>query len=264
MSTSGSSFLWRRAPLLPFVQFPWRFLLPATCLAAPLVGLLPKLAPRGGRRWIRIALTFLAVTVATPYVLRVYLLFEPGPGAASQASGNPLHVPASEVAGTDPEAAGLVPPHRLLTAEVLRQRGVTGTASNDFLPLAVERLPTAAPAAAEILSGQARVLDGGWGYPSVWAEIDAASEARVALGQFWFPGWRVWLDGEEVELAAEPGRGRILVTTPPGRHRLEARYGGSRSVALGYGVSLLGWVVLWLCVRHERRSNRPTLTLAAQ
>ncbi len=270
MSTAYSALLWRTLPLLGFVQFPWRFLLPATCLAAPLIGLLPGLIPRRGWRWIRLGLMILAVTVAAPYVLRVYLIFEHDPAAKSE-RGEParesVHVPAVDMAGTDPGKAGLVAPHRVLTVEAIRNRGVTGTASHDFLPRAVELLPGRQPPPAEVIGGRARVVDGGWGsptYPAVWAEIDAASEAQIALGQFWFPGWRVRLDAEAVRVTAEPRRGRLLVTVAPGRHRLEARFGASRVVWLAYGVSLLGLLVVLAWLRHMRRADRPTFTLAAE
>ncbi len=267
MATPLSAFLWGHLPLLRFVQFPWRFLLPATCLAAPLVGLLPRLAPRRARRLVRYALISLAVTVAAPYIFRVYLLFEPDPNGPRQHQGEPVRMPAAQMAGREPAADGLVAPHRLLTIETLRGRGVTGTVSNDFLPSAVERLPRGLPQPAEVVRGDGRLLAGGWGYPSVWAEVEARGETRVALGQFWFPGWRVWLDGKETPVVAEPGRGRLLVTVPAGRHRLEARFGANGSVRWGYAVSLLGVLALGCGVVGWRRiggRTNPTDTLAAE
>ena len=271
MSTALSAFLWRTLPLLGFVQFPWRFLLPATCLAAPLIGLLPKLAPRRAWRWIRYGLMVLTATVATPYIVRVYLIFEHDPSRpAATATNKPeesVHLPAAKMVGVDPAKAGLVAPHRVLTIEAIRNRGVTGTASHDFLPRGVEQLPGRQPPAAEVVGGAARIVDGGWGsptYPTVWAEIEAESEARVALGQFWFPGWRAQLDSEPVEVTAEPRRGRLLITVPPGRHRLEAHFGASSLVWIGYGVSLLGWFVVVAGLRRMRRATRPTFILAAE
>ena len=150
---------------------------------------------------------------------------------------------------------------------------MTGTASHDFLPRAATNLPHGAPPPAEVLAGSARVVEGGWGYPSVWAEIEvsgnaATSPARIALGQFWFPGWRAWIDGEPIKIAAEPSGGRIEVTLPaslsPGRHRIEARFGASRLVWLGRGVSLLGLLALFFLIVRERRIQKSPLTLAAR
>jgi hypothetical protein len=157
-----------------------------------------------------------------------------------------------------------VAPHEVLTIETIRARGVTGTASHEFLPRAVTRLPAMQPPAAEVLSGQATVAAGGWGYPRVWADVDAASEAEIALGQFWFPGWRVRLDGAKVPVRPEPGGGRLLVTVPPGRHRLEARFGASSPVWAGYALTLLGWLALAWLARRESRAARPALTLGAR
>jgi hypothetical protein len=98
----------------------------------------------------------------------------------------------------------------------------------------------------------------------VWAEIDAATEADIALGQFWFPGWRVRLDGKGLPARPEPGGGRLLVTVPAGQHRLEARFGASPPVWAGYALSLLGWLALAWLARREKLAARPALTLGAQ
>lgn len=249
-TTTWSGPLWRSLPLLPFVQFPFRFFLLATALAAPLVGLAVTRAPSPLRPWTAALVTALALLSARPLLEPRYLFVE-------RATGTPRPVAADHLPGaaTDPE---LLPVAGFVTLERLRVSTWTGSAGHDFLPRTVEWLPTApASAAAVSLSPEIEVLAARWTYPGVEAEVRVASPGELALGQFHFPGWRVEVDGAPRPVAAEPGRGRLLVRLELGDRRVVARFGATPLRRVAGTVSLLAALALAaLPLARRRRRGR--------
>ncbi len=106
------------------------------------------------------------------------------------------------------------------------------------------RLLPSAPARVEELAVAAR---------RITALVTAQGDALVATSQPAIPGWRVMLDGEEVESLAVNGAFLGLVV-PEGPHRVEMVY-APRSWTLGWllaaGGLLAGGGLLWLGRRRE-------------
>lgn len=250
MTQAVSAPLWRSLPLLPYVQFPWRFLLPASVLAALGLAALPPLAPRRWRPVATVLLVVLALAGARGLARARYAFHDP-------AADRSVVVTASSA----PEAAAdprLVPPHRFLTLENLRRLGVTGTVGHEFLPVWVEELPRSLPrAGAEAASPGIRVVESGWGYPRVWAEVEAAEAGTVHLNQFYFPGWQAEVDGRRVPVHPEPGRGRLAVEVAAGRHRIEARFAATPVRRAGHLLSLGTMLALALWAAEARRRLQP-------
>jgi len=216
-TTALAAPLWRALPLARFVQFPFRFFLLATVLAAPLVGLAVARAPERWRPWLAGAVAAAALLLARP-ALDVRYLF------LARATALPVPVAAAglERALSDP---ALAEPGELVTLERLRRAHWSATAGHEFLPRTVSELPAGPEAAAaEARGAGVEVLASEWGYPEVRAEIRVSAPGELALGQFWFPGWRVEVDGRARAARAEPGRGRILVAVAPGDRRVVARF----------------------------------------
>ncbi|MBP1643444.1 MAG: rane protein of unknown function [Acidobacteria bacterium] len=252
MASSLAAPLWRLAPPLAFVQFPFRFLLFATAFAAPLVGLAVTRAPERWRAWLSAATVALALLLARPALDVRYLLLE-------RATLAPVPVPAAELAraAADP---GLGAAAGLITIDAIRGAHWSGSAGHEYLPRTVTILPDGEPvAAASALTPGVRVVASGWAYPAeVRAEVDVTAPGEVALAQFWFPGWRVEVDGRERAAAPEPGRGRIVVALAPGERAVVARFGPTplrRAAALA---SALAAAALAAALLASRRKGLPT------
>jgi len=248
MATPITRPLWEHLPGLAWVQFPFRWLLPATVGAALLAGAAVTALPL---RW-RPHASALAVAVA---LLLVRPLLEPRAVLIDRSSGAPVWVERGRVGATatDPR---LVAPEFYFDAETIRRLPISGTSSDDFLPKAVSGdVPAPGPAAepagaAEPDRGGVEVVDSGWGYPSVFAEVRVERPAALALHQFDFPGWRVEVDGVQRSHRTEPVHGRIVVDLEPGDRRVVARFGATRIDYVGramalLGLGLLGFVVRW-------------------
>jgi hypothetical protein len=58
----------------------------------------------------------------------------------------------------------------------------------------------------------------------------------VQVNFFYFPGWRVHLDGLPVDTRPSP-TGAILIDVDAGRHTIEARFGDTPPRTLGMAIS---------------------------
>lgn len=232
--TPLSRLLWDHLPLLPMVQFPWRFLsiqaFAAALLAVPLVQALPR------SRWVALAISALLIVSAlgalrperleieeadvTVERLRLYELFTGNIGSTVRYEYLPQWA--------NP---------RPFTSETV----ITGVAKAPPLVVAGE-------ATAELALAQRR---------EVWNVQVTSNGAELAFQTYYFPGWRAWVDGQPVAVSPLPGLGYIRLSVPFGAHRVELAFGRTRSRALVEGASLLALlatlgVILWQPLRTRR------------
>ncbi len=70
--------------------------------------------------------------------------------------------------------------------------------------------------------------------------------AVAELQTYYFPGWKIWVDGKEVGI--DPSRdkllGRMQVDLTPGKHQILARFTNTPIRTIGNTLSLLSWLVL--------------------
>jgi len=248
MTLPQSSRVWDRLPLISFVQFPWRFLLPATFFGALLAAALPLNLPRRWRLAAVLSLVLLAVAASGQYFRVRYVFQDMERKTFVIAEPSMAHA-----AVLDPK---LVSPDRYLTIDEIRKLGVTSTASDDYLPMTCTKPPTAVPAqAVEPIGGEAKVISSTWGYPQVHAEVQASGFQDVAVNQFYFPGWQARLDGAKAPIKIEPQSGRMLVTLPPGRHFLELEFKDTsiRRWSKYISVAALAFLMLWLWIDLRKK-----------
>jgi len=243
LATSWSEPLWRALPLIRFVQFPFRFFLLATVLAAPLVGFwVAEVDPRH-RRLAAGGTIALLLLLAAPWMDVRYAFVD-------RASETVVPVLPSEV----PRARvheRLLSVDEFVSLERMRRSVWSGTAGNDFLPRTVSRRPTSEEIAADAAtgaSGSVRVRASGWGYPALWAEVETSTGGEIVFHQFWFPGWRAQVDGAPRASRAEDESGRLVVSLRPGDRRVRVEFGPTRLRRLA---TLASWLVLLALVGRE-------------
>ncbi len=223
LTLPASRWLWDHLPLLPYVQFPWRLLAPATfataLLAASLAAYLPRLA---GRRLIL------------------------GGAMALLVLANVGHARPERHHDVDPEH---------WTPGALARRGVSVTTSREFEPRWAEAPQPWGREPARVITGSAEIL-AAVRAPERWTvEVRARSEARIELALYYFPGWTVTRAGEPVAVEIAPGSGLLRFRTPPGEHRFEVRFATTPARRLGTAVSLLA-AGLALALTAGGRSRR--------
>lgn len=98
------------------------------------------------------------------------------------------------------------------------------------------------------------------------ATIDAVSPLLVCFHSFYYPGWKVFIDGKEGEIYPDNPFGVILFVLPAGEHDVRVFFGQTpdRRLAemiswLGLGLLILiclGWRPLRLSSNHHRLSQK--------
>ncbi|TKJ30719.1 MAG: hypothetical protein CEE40_04295 [Chloroflexi bacterium B3_Chlor] len=261
MMLSSSSFLWRALPLLPYLQFPWRFLAVTTVSSSVLIGS-PLLLfgvvedqlkpPRGSRRlsYLRI-IAGLAIALILMMANLAHLTVEP------------MYLPEHDVPLTEEEVSlATAAEYDYLNALWVRLWG--GTWGLEYLPAWVQipreefflplEKPPLTPALLQsgdipsiVLNRQAPL--------SKALDIEASSETRLSFHIFYFPGWQFYVDGRRVPTFASGPLGLVTTDVPQGQHRVLLRFETTSARTIGIAISLVSVILLTLLglVLIERR-----------
>jgi hypothetical protein len=257
---SWSLPLWERLPLFYFAQFPWRFLGPASLLTALLAGnslslwfaagprrwpsrlAKPFVTLSAGRSWQSLVATAAAVALLCAFSLRWLYPRDCGQPAATIAA-----IPRFE-----------------------QQTGVIGTTSaGEYLPRYVQEMPDPNALAAmyetggpvvrldpALLPAGATVELAEYGLTSARLLIRSPQPFRAVYRAFYFPGWRVTINGRNVPIVITAPHGLISFDVPAGQAAVQVWF-GTTPLRLGSaflsGASLL--MVLWLAWQGRREGG---------
>jgi hypothetical protein len=217
--TPWSRPLWDHLPLLPFVQFPWRWLSVQALAVAMLIGALACLPRWPGGRWaVAVALSVLSMATVLPGLRVEYL----------------------------PLRDADVTPRRLMLYELFTGN-IGSTVRAEYLPQAVRPRPWTSGAVMgrpepPIGADEARLLSRG-PVTQRW-QVRVTTERELVFATYWFPGWRATVDGQPVPTVAQPGHGGIRVRIPAGTHEVTLALGRSPLRLAAELVSLLGSLAL--------------------
>lgn len=247
MATPLSRPLWAVLPLLPYAQFPWRWLgVTALALAILTAPLAPWLADRLRRPVLGGPLALLFGSMLALSALGD-LVVEP--------------LPVGEVTVADQMAFELF------------SGNIGTTVRNEYVPIGVEPRPRSSGylvdggvphphALAGRLESAVRLRNGAaW---SLWQiEVVGDGAAEIAFPTLWFPGWYALVDDQALSgTYPAPGSGWLVATVPPGRHLVDLRLGRSTVRAAAEAVSLLA-LLIFVALRSVDRGRRPWFALLA-
>jgi len=225
--------VWDALPLLQQVQFPWRLVGPATLCAGFLAGILAR---PPFPRWSSLLVILLLILTHLGWFYPRHC----APPQDASVGGMIAWEHATDTIGT--------------------------TAKGEYLPLWVERMPesdvpyasdgTAIRLAPESLPQGARVLRAGYRPASALLELETPVPFRAHYLAFYFPGWKVTVDGRAVPVSAS-ATGLVSFDVPAGRHTVRIRFGESLGRLAADALSLISLVVLagsvclWMRGRHN-------------
>jgi len=224
MSTPASVWIWEHIPLLPFVQFPWRLVGRASLPVALLVGAAVEsiarwLGPaRRDQGWLRTVTTDLlppiavtAIVLATlpnTYPPRGYCPMEPYPTVEDVHR----YERNSGLVGVDPVGAYFpIWVQQRPQGSVLETQYARGGEIQRF---DVDALP-----------GGAEIVASTYGPNTARVEVASPEAFRARYLSFYFPGWRVTVDGESVDIQPSDPEGLITFRVPAGRHVVRVHFG---------------------------------------
>ncbi|MBN1953733.1 MAG: glycosyltransferase family 39 protein [Anaerolineae bacterium] len=214
MSTEASLWLWENVPLLPFAQFPWRFvgraILPLALVAAAAFS-----QPPGDKaaRWTTLA-ALLAVALL---ILAAFPATAPPYGYCPRDAQPTIadvhrYERQSRLVGVDPEGS--------------------------YFPVWVEQRPQGSPLEAQYAAGGeiarfdtaalpegAAILAATYGSNEAVLVVESPDPFSARYRAFYFPGWRAWIDGQRVDVVPSEPEGLIAFDVPAGRHEITIRFG---------------------------------------
>ncbi len=222
--------LWAEGSPLAWLQFPWRWLVPATLLAIrPLAERTPVSNPRS---WILGAIWLAPLLLLpVPPVVRAPVL---GPGDGWRVAGERLHT----ALGSNPLLVDATQNRPPWYGDAMRELPLLGGA------LAV------APATGAILEIRE------WSPLERSIGATAPRPGPLLLRLLDYPWWQVTVDGRPA--AAARNRGLIRVLLPAGAHTIRVRWTGNPLSRLGLALALAGILALlaprWRST-HRRRPD---------
>ncbi|RMF28853.1 MAG: hypothetical protein D6759_15015, partial [Chloroflexi bacterium] len=253
MSTRISLPVWEAFPLLAFVQFPWRFLgraaLPLALLAGPLAGYRPPTANRH-LPFAICNLQFAICNLQSAILLSLPIL-----------AALPLTYPPF---GYCPAAPN--PTINDLFAYEHRTRLVGVDPEGSYFPVWVKERPAGSPLEAQYAAGErpirrfdegslppgATLLQADYGPNRARLVVESPAPFTARYLAFYFPGWRVTVDGEPVPIEPTDPTGLIAFPVPAGRHTLEIAFGPTPLRRAVSYVSLVSLVLLLAVVALGR------------
>ncbi len=216
MTLKLSAPIWQVLPPLHFLQFPWRFLLlPAlgcAALAALPTALLARSRPRAG-----------AVLAAACIGLLVI-----GGWRRAQPPAEPIPYPEERFSAA---------------AVASRERG-RGTVQEYETIWTVDRPDDPPSARAAVVSGPAALTELTATAHEQRFSVATARPARVRLNTYYFPGWRVMVDGRERPIEWDNPAGLIEFGVEAGESLIVARFEATPARWLGGGLSLVGLMLV--------------------
>jgi len=237
LTLSTSRILWEKVPLLPYVGFPWRFLGPAGLMAAWLAGA----AARWAERWAPgVGLAVLAIVVFS--LTWLY----------------PRHM----------EAMNNLTPAGLIAFE--KKSGALGTTSvGEYLPIWVKELPQPKGLEAQYQAGGAiqrlateslpegaTIISETWQLVGGDVTVNSPHDWTATLQLFYFPGWRVWLNGVEARTTPTSPHGLIQFAVPAGETHVKVRFGPMPWRLAGTALSSAGLLSLAALFARRLSSHR--------
>jgi len=230
MSTRSSLWLWEHVPLLPFVQFPWRFIGRAILPLSILAGACVPPHPEAPRAWLILSAVVILIIVAgfsTTYPPRGYCPKEAHPTIEDVFA----YERRTTMVGVDP----------------------TGS----YFPTWVARRPTESPLEAQYAKGspverfdesrlppEGSILEAAYGPNRARLVIESPSAFRARYLAFYFPGWQARIDGQPVEIQPTEPEGLIAFEVPAGRHTVTLRFGETPLRLAADALSLLSLAAL--------------------
>jgi hypothetical protein len=213
-----SVFIWEKIALLPYFQFPWRFLILTTFLTAFLVATIEKISlSLKLKRFFGVGLLFLAIILSFNYFKPEKIL----PERTDNYFMN-RYFANKKIKGYSDEISQ---EYLTIKEEYLR------------LPLWTSVRPETLPQA-KIESEEGEIIFSEEKATYFTAKIKTPVETRVTFYSYYYPGWEAFVDGQKVKIGISEPHGQISIEVPEGEHQLIFKFGETRLRSITNFVSL--------------------------
>jgi hypothetical protein len=226
MCVSVSKLMWKYAPFLPYVQFPWRWLFPLNFAAAFFIAAALMQIKR--HSWLAVVACgcSLAIILSCFTVRKRVLNSEEL--MAPLHSGAPIQGPLDYV----PRAAGY-------DGDSATPGWITGPRFAILNPVGRNQQDEAADQARAETASLPNISINSWNTQSRVFTVFSPGPAAVRVRLFYFPGWHVLVNGTEVENVERDAHDAVVVQVPSGRSRVRLEFKRTRDQSWGIIISCL-------------------------
>ncbi len=210
--------VWEMVPLLPLVQYPWRFLI----FVLPVVAFMGAGVASRYPRWVTVLLILLSFTLSYRYMQPVIYA------------------------------------RRDDAYYLSRREFTDGTSSlgNTFSSRWTDWKKNRSEQKIEVREGRADVSGVSLRPLSYRFDVTSAEGAMIAVHTMFYPGWTLTIDGAEDQFHYEK-EGILEFPVTAGTHQIHIyfRETGMRKIADSVSLLSLLWLVVWAILRNNRKKN---------
>lgn len=230
MITPASRLVWSQMEFLKWLQFPWRLLSPATfliCFAAGTLAYVPLPNERAKKVLLYGGIALGIITLLTFSVVNR--------GTFTSISDQDL------------------------APEKIREGWLQTTVFSEYLPIWVKGKPSApvghrlTPSRADVEVNKIEESPHRYAY-----KIATAGETLLTANLFYFPGWKVYVNGEEVKPNISE-QGLMQFYLPKGQFLVDLKFENTPVRVVGNSLSILGLLLLgiliFLAISQTRRQH---------
>ncbi len=241
--TPLSRAVWDRVPLLPMVQFPWRFLSVQALFGALFIGAI--VLPLRRQQWVFAAVVAGLLTISSLMGLQ------------------PDYLPIT----ADEVVAQRLQLYELFTGNI------GSTIRYEYLPRWAKPRPHTGPALFDPEAPPQPIpLDGTLAAAEKlvhqpthrrWRVDVGADDAKLAFPLHYWPGWRATVDGQPVPTTPALDSGYLTLHVPPGAHQVDIQLGrtwlrlGAEIVSLAALLLTIGVIIRSVTIQTQTRSSEP-------
>ncbi len=223
-ASTASRFLWDRIPLLQYLQFPWRTLSLVAVSTAFVCGYPFHFLKTSERRYVNL----LMVVIITTIFITGFTKAHPE-----------TYLEINEI-DYSPEA--------------IASYGLAVTTAREYEPIWVKERPQTRPKEQlTILSGQARIITIPVSPTSYEFHVTVMESVRLQVNTFYFPGWKLYLNGTQSTIRITDPEGLIAFSLEPGDYLVQLIFTNTPIRVLGTAISMMALSILLVIPFWKRR-----------
>jgi hypothetical protein len=240
-----SDAVWRYAPELKFLQFPWRWLLVLGMIASLLAGFCLRREARTQRHiWLRAGVILLLACVMSG--LACISFWQPCDDEDNvHAQLATFHAGGFE--GTDEYTSA--PADNGDIQQGLPPLRVLREAAGDEADSSVAENPAWQASTSNLQPSQIHIER--WNVEHMTANVDSSAPAFAVLRLMDYPAWRVLVNGQTISSRPRRDDGLMTIPIPAGHAQIDVRYTATADVWAGRLVSLVCILFFLICFRKQ-------------
>ena len=264
MTTLPSNFIWKAFPFLSFFQFPWRFHILITFCSSVLIAMIVYYIGQiiSQKKLHKLIIGLAALMIIVLVIFENYLFFKPRiylipeTGGVTSAAGNIVSnlferqgdcdwesIYKEKYSGWNETDARIDYKNKGGNCEIRVgfASSETTTWDDEYLPLWVKIKPKDYEGEkVKVIEGEGEIKDINWGYSNKDFTFLAKEESVVELAHIYYPGWKVFVNGQQQPIDYSNDRGLMRIKVPEGESLIEFKFLRTSLRLFSEIVSLIG------------------------